>query len=129
MSEANETVLVVDSDVIARTVIAGYLRDCGYVVIEADSGEEALIALRHPPFSIDVVLSDVELRGDINGFAVARWVRENRPNVQIILASALEKTAESASELCEEGPALGKPYHPQFVLDQIRRMKAGHKPE
>jgi CheY-like chemotaxis protein len=129
MSQLEETILVVDSDVIARTVIAGYLRDCGYVVIEADSGEEALTALQHPKFSIAVVLSDVELRGAMNGFGVARWVRENRPELEIILASALEKTAASAAEFCEDGPALGKPYHPQLVLERIRRLRALSKPE
>jgi CheY-like chemotaxis protein len=114
---------------VSGATTGGCLRDCGYVVIEADSGEEALTALQHPKFSIAVVLSDVELRGAMNGFGVARWVRENRPEVEIILAAALEKTAASAAELCEDGPALGKPYHPQLVLERIRRLRAQRKPE
>jgi CheY-like chemotaxis protein len=127
MDGRHDTILVVDSDVIARTVIAGYLRDCGYIVIEADNGEEALIALQHPKFNISAMLCDVELGGTMNGFGVARWVRENRPGVQVLLATASEKAASSAAELCEQGPALGKPYHPKIVVERIKRLRAGKK--
>lgn len=39
---SSATVLFVDGDVIARLVIAEYLRHCGYKVIEAANTEEAL---------------------------------------------------------------------------------------
>ncbi|WP_274424737.1 response regulator [Chelativorans sp. YIM 93263] len=65
---AAETILVVDGDVITRTVIAEYLRHCGYRVVEAGTGTEAMQALQHPDFTIDIVLSDVELPGETSGF-------------------------------------------------------------
>jgi CheY-like chemotaxis protein len=121
--QISETVLVVDGDVISRTVISDYLRHCGYRVIEANSGEEALQAMQHEKFKVNVVLSDVELPGQMSGFALAQWVRQNRPDIHIVLSSAVERSAEVAGDLCEEGPGLSKPYDRQIVVEHIRRLK------
>jgi CheY-like chemotaxis protein len=121
--QITETVLVVDRDVITRTVLSDYLRHCGYRVIEANSGEEALQALQHERFDVNVVLSDVELPGEMSGFALAQWVRRNRPGVHMVLSSAVERAAEAAGDLCEDGPALSKPYETQVVIDHIKRLK------
>jgi len=118
-----DTVLVVDSDVITRTVISDYLRHCGYGVIEANSAEEALQALTHSNFDVGIVLSDVELPGDMNGFQLSHWIRQNKPETEIVLSSAVERTADAAGDLCEKGPALAKPYDPQTVVDHIRRLR------
>lgn len=118
-----ETVLVADGDVITRTVISDYLRHCGYRVIEANSGEEAIQALEHADFAVDVVLSDVDLPGEKSGFDLSQWVRQHKPGVAIMLSSAVERTAKAAGELCEQGPTLAKPYAPETVLDHIKRLR------
>lgn len=120
---SSETVLIVDGDVITRTVIAEYLRHCGYRVLEAGTGAEAMQALQHAEFSIDIVLSDVELPGEISGFALARWVRESMPQVNILLSGAAERIADTAGDLCEEGPYLAKPYDHRLILDHIKRLR------
>ena len=118
-----DTVLVIDGDVITRTVISDYLRHCGYRVIEASSAEEAVQALTHAGFDIDIVLSDVELPGGMNGFQLSHWVRKNKPGTEVVLSSAVERTADIAGDLCEKGPALAKPYEPQTVVDHIKRLR------
>ena len=40
-----ETILVVDDEVLIRMPIAEYLRDCGYRVVEAANGDEAIAVL------------------------------------------------------------------------------------
>lgn len=120
-----QTVLVVDGDVIERTVIADYLRHCGYRVIEANSAEEAVEALNYDGFEVNVVLSDVILPGEMSGFALSQWMRQRKPGVEVVLSSVIERTAEAASDLCEEGPALAKPYNPETVVDHIKRLKRG----
>ncbi|MBX3575422.1 MAG: response regulator [Mesorhizobium sp.] len=125
---SSQTVLVVDGDVITRTVIADYLRHCGYRVIEANSGEEAVAALEHEGFRVDVVLSDVRLPGPMSGFLLSQWVRQNKPGVEVVLSSVVERAAEAAGDLCEEGPALAKPYDPKTVVDHIKRLKRGGPP-
>ena len=98
------TVLVVEDEVLIRLVIADYLRDCGYKVHEAVSGEEAIAILQAPEVSIDVVFSDVEMPGSMDGFALARWVRANKPGMEVILTSGIERSADIAATLCEAGP-------------------------
>jgi CheY-like chemotaxis protein len=105
-------------------VISDYLRHCGYRVIEANSGEEAIQALQHEKFDVTAVLSDVELPGELSGFGLAQWMRQNKPAVPIVLSSAVERAAQLAGDLCEQGPTLSKPYDPKTVVDHIKRLKA-----
>ena len=118
------TVLVVDNEILERLAICAYLRECGFRVIEAANSEEALIALQQPKLNIDIVLSDVEMPGSLDGFGLARWVREHKPGLPIILAATPARAADVAGDLCEDGPLLIKPYDPQILLDQIRRILA-----
>jgi CheY-like chemotaxis protein len=122
-TSTNETVLVVEGDVLARHAIAQYLRHCGYIVMEAASSEEAVVVLSQTEVSVDVVLTAVELGGEMNGFALAAWIRAHRPGMDVVLASTVQKAAEEAGEICEEGPHLRRPYEPQQVLDWIRKLR------
>jgi CheY-like chemotaxis protein len=119
---APEVVLLVDGQAVTRTLIAGYLRECGYDVIEAVNEAEALLALEG--LKIDIVVSDVSFEGEGNGFALASWVRQNRPGLQMFLSGSVERSAAVAADICEEGPS-DKPYHPQHLVDLVKRMRAG----
>jgi CheY-like chemotaxis protein len=122
-----QTVLVVEDEVLIRLVIAEYLRECGYKVHEAVNADEAILILRAPEVSIDIVFSDVEMPGEMDGFGLARWVRANMPETQVILTSGAERSADIAGTLCEAGPLLEKPYPTQDVLDRIRQLAAKAK--
>lgn len=121
------TVLVVDDDILIRMPIATYLRDCGYCVIEASGSAEALIVLRHLDIRVDVVLTDVELESGTGGFAIAKWVRENRPVTDVVLAGSPRRAAEQAGELCSKGPHLKRPYEHVHVESEIRSLLAGRR--
>ncbi len=108
----------------ARTAIAAYLRDCGYRVIETASADEAIVILNDLKIAVDIVFSVVRMPGSLDGFGLAKWVREHRPGVVIILTGSMEKAASAAGELCENGPHLKKPYEPQQVVEWIRRLRA-----
>jgi CheY-like chemotaxis protein len=121
----NETVLVVDGDIITRTVIADYLRHCGYRVFEAHDALEAQQALQHQEFHVDIMLSDIDLPSGMSGFQLAGWVRQNQPDVKVLLSAAAERTASVAGDLCEEGPHLAKPYDAAIVVEHIKRLRGG----
>jgi CheY-like chemotaxis protein len=119
-----QTVLVVDAEVLVRMAISAYLRDCGYRVVEAASADEALAVLRQTDLTIDAVLCDVALPGSMDGFALARWIRDHRKGLNVLLSATPARAAERAGDLCQEGPHLSRPYEPQVVVDRIRRLLA-----
>jgi DNA-binding NtrC family response regulator len=121
-----ETILVVEDDVLVRMPIAQYLRDCGYKVIEAASADEAMAVLLHRDTVVDVVFSDIEMPGSIDGFGLANWIREHRPGLDVVLAGTISRAVDSAKELCEEG-LVPKPYEAQVVHNHIRRLLAARK--
>ncbi|MGA8772505.1 MAG: response regulator [Rhodomicrobium sp.] len=123
-TSTSSTILVVDEEVLIRFAIADYLRDCGYRVIEAASGKEAMLVIEKSDLKIDIVLCDAALKGKVNGFNLAQWVRTNRTGMPVILAGTPAKAADAAAELCDEGPNLARPYEPQLVVDRIKRLLA-----
>ena len=123
MATSIETILVVDDDIFVRMPIAQYLRDCGYKVIEAVSAEEAMAVLTHSHTTIDLVFTDIEMPSAVDGFGLAKWIRDHRPGVDVLLAGAVPRAVESAKELWRQGP-VSKPYDPQTVHNRIRRLLA-----
>jgi DNA-binding response OmpR family regulator len=76
-----------------------------------------------PTYSqIDVIFVEVQLGGGTDGFALAQWVRDKHPSIDVILTSGAAKAAEKAGDLCDEGP-LEKPYHPQEVVRRINILR------
>lgn len=124
----SQTILLVDAEILVRHALADYLRECGYVVIEAASGAEAVAVLEERSVPVDTALCDAQLADGMNGFELRRWVREHRPDIDIVLAGNLDSAARAAADLCDEGPQLARPYDPQAVVDHIRRLLAARSP-
>ena len=120
----NETILVVDGDIVSRHAIADYLRHCGYSVIEAAGTDEAMKALAEPTLGIDVILCDVAAIGVTTGFEFAHFVRDNHPGLEVQLAASIESSAKFAAQLCELGPHLDLPYEREAVIRYIRQLRA-----
>ena len=106
-------VLVVEDVVLVRMVVAAYLREGGFQVVEASGADEAIRVLRAVP--VDVVFSDVRMPGATDGRGLAEWVRENKPQIKIVLGSGVE------SEIRDES-ILQKPYDQGELLRRIRAV-------
>jgi two-component system, response regulator PdtaR len=117
------TVLVVEDEILVRTVIAAYLRDCGFDVIEAGNADEA-IRVMGAGIRIDIVFSDVNMPGSMDGFGLAQWLRQERPDLKIILTSGAAQTAKDAGDFREHGPILAKPYDHAGLARQLRVLLA-----
>ncbi len=116
-------VMLIEPDILIRTPLAEYLRECGFRVAEAFTVAEARDILAKAPAGIDMILMDADAPEE-NGFVFGAWVRAHYPGIEMILAGSIERTVTKAGELCEEGPALSKPYDHKLVLDEIRRRLA-----
>lgn len=115
--------LLVETDILVRHLLAEYLRDCGYKVAEAANANEARRLLADANLPIDLVLADAA--GDLDGsLALARWLRAEHPEIQVILGGTAEKMAAEAGSICDDGPALTKPYDHKLVLARIKQFLA-----
>jgi CheY-like chemotaxis protein len=120
-------VMVVESDVLVRMTVADYLRECGYRVVEAITGEEAL-GILGAGIKVDTILSAVKQQGAIDGFALAQRIREGFGGVEVILTTGNAMTAKKAGELCEQG-AGKRPYHPDLIVDRLKLLFEKHRPK
>ena len=64
--------LVVDYEPDILTMMAGFLRDCGYLVLTAGNAEEALGKLAKQP---DCLLLDIQMPGQ-DGLQLCRQIRD-----------------------------------------------------
>lgn len=113
-----ETILLVDTDPLQRSMVAQYLRDCGYRVVEATNAAEAMSALVYR--EVHVLVTDLALR-DESGFQLSARAKAVRPDLKVVVTHSAERTAKIAGDLCEDGP-LDQPYHPQQLAERIRRL-------
>jgi DNA-binding response OmpR family regulator len=119
-------ILIVEADGLVRAPLAQYLRECGYLVLEATNAEEARQLLTSGEWRINLVMTEVESVGG-NGFRLGTWVRRTFPNVGVIFVGGVARAAEKAGDLCEEGPTFSKPYHHRIVLDRIQSSLAARE--
>jgi DNA-binding response OmpR family regulator len=130
-ADAKPVVMVVEPEVLIRMSIADFLRECGYKVIEGVTAEDVETVL-HSDVPLNVVFAEVKLRGKIDGFTLARTLRQTHPHLDVILTSGVSAAAEKSADLCEEGP-MKKPYRAADVATRIqklleRRRSASRKP-
>ena len=123
---AQYCVLIVEPELPVRHPVAEYLRGCGYQVLEAVNTDEAMTLLVAKE-NVDVVLIDAAAPGTIDVFALSKWIRQKNHRAKVLMAGTVQKVTESAGILCEEGPHLAKPYHPQQLLEEIKRLIAAHQ--
>jgi DNA-binding response OmpR family regulator len=108
-------VMIIEPEVLVRMVVAEYLRDCGYAVIEAMAAKDLWTVL-DSGHRLDVVVAEVSA---VDGFAFAKRVRQTRPDIDVILTSGIMGAAHESHELCKEGP-IKQPYQPKDVEARIR---------
>jgi len=100
--ERKRRVLVADDSPFYRRQIAGFLREHGHEVHEAENGDEALAKLETVP-GIDLVLTDVEMPV-MDGFELARRVRSH-PDLSHVALVAI--TSLSGEESLKRGRDAG----------------------
>jgi len=112
------SVLIVDDEPIVRESIRDWLRDAGYQVATAESGEEALEMIEKQDFS--VVVLDVRLPGK-TGVRVLKEIKGLKPQIKSIIITAYP-SAELAAEAIKLGAVdyLIKPVVPDDLERLIR---------
>jgi DNA-binding NtrC family response regulator len=120
MESGTPTILVVEDELVIRSGVTNYLRDCGYRVLEASNADEAQVMLNTEDH-VGIVFTEVRTPSGMDGFALRRWVQQQRPNIRVILTSGVARAREVARDLCEGGAFMEKPYDYGELNRRIRR--------
>ena len=120
--------LVADDDPLILMDICDILESAGFRCHEAGSGEEAVERLETCAREVVLLFSDVEMSGEMNGFALARYVSKHWPWIEIVIASGRIKP--EADDMPEKATFIGKPFSKHLVHDHLReKLPDGKKPE
>jgi PAS domain S-box-containing protein len=117
-----ETVLVVEDQIEARSVICETLRRRGYTVIEAMNGPDAIVKGRQLDVAIDVMLTDVVMPG-MGGRRVAEVIRATRPGLKVVYMSGYTDSAIVDHGILEAGVTfVQKPFATETLLRRVREV-------
>jgi CheY-like chemotaxis protein len=112
-------VLLVEDEWLLRMDAAEMIRSAGFDVVEAENADHA-IEILEVHRDINVVFTDVQMPGSMDGLKLARAVRGRWPPIKIIATSGLVDVGEK--DLPEGGRFLGKPYSPEQLADVLREL-------
>lgn len=114
-----ECVLAAEGDTHVIAMTAESLRDLGYLVLTAETAQEALDVLRRGA-RIDILFSDVVMPGGMNGVQLAVEARRLRPGLRVLLTSGYTGAALDAHAVPQELPLFGKPYGRDELAHKLR---------
>ena len=117
------TILLVEDEDAVRMFGSRALKNKGYHVIEARSGEQALEVLRAEA-NIDVLISDVVMPG-MDGVTLAKLVRIERPAIKMILISGYsEDVARDGIDPDSGIHFLPKPFSLKQLAEAVKQVTA-----
>jgi CheY-like chemotaxis protein len=122
MPARRTSVLVVEDEILISNLIAEVLGEGGFAVHTVAEGEEALRYLESGA-DVDVLFTDINLLGPMDGSMLARQVRAQRPELPIVYCSG----RYSPSALAPPVPRsmfVRKPYDPADLCRLLTRLTA-----
>ena len=117
-----ETVLLVEDEDIVRELSSEVLRSCGYKVIEASSGKEALRSYKEFGKEISLLMTDVVMPG-MNGEELAKQLLSIQPELKILYTSGYIDNPIALSDGLKHGAAfIQKPFTNIELARKIRAI-------
>lgn len=101
-------VILLEDDPLIQLCTQEALELAGYEVLPASDGNEALRLLAKSP-DVEVLMVDVRLKGQFDGWEFARLAREDHPAMRIIYTTTAE-SGEYQARAVENSVLLQKPY-------------------
>jgi CheY-like chemotaxis protein len=120
ISEAKRAViLIVEDEFLIRINAVEMIEVAGFEVVEAASADEA-IAILEGRLDINVVFTDIQMPGSMDGLKLAAAVRDRWPAIKIVATSGHVKLGPG--DLPEGGRFLPKPYSPAEIMKTLREV-------
>jgi PAS domain S-box-containing protein len=120
----SETVLVVEDQDAVRQLVCNILEGCGYRILEASSGPDAIRLAQGYPDAIHLLLADVVLPL-MNGRVLAEEMRASRPGIKVLYVSGYTEDMIGRHGVLDSHQAyLQKPFTPEALAAKVRETLA-----
>ncbi len=121
-SRGAECILIAEDEPAVRHVVERVLTAHGYRLLVARDGREALDLMQEHGASVDLVLSDVMMPG-VGGVILAERLRDEHPDVPVMLMSGYGETDSVQNQLGQHGVAfLQKPFNAALLTAAVRAV-------
>ncbi len=128
----NETILIVEDEPVLRDMARDILEECGYRILEAADGKDALDVWNRQPDRIDLLLTDMVMPEGISGVDLATKLLADRPRLKVVFTSGYTANEVNQEMLARTRASfLSKPYSHAELAQTVRNCldkKLGKKP-
>ena len=108
-------ILLVEDEMLLRELMREELTDSGFDVTTVATGDQAL-KLMGGDRGFDLLLTDIRMPGEMNGWALGRRAREVIPSIRIIYATGY---TNEGNDLGLHERAITKPFRHAQILELI----------
>lgn len=119
MASGPTNVLVVEDEMVLRMRAVDIVQDAGFTAVEAVNGDQAL-AILEARSDIDLLFSDIQMPGGIDGLMLAHAVHERWPSIKIILVSGQVKVSDADKPA--DSRFIGKPLDAKQMVAELQAM-------
>ena len=117
----SETILIVEDEPVLRSMARDILEECGYRILEASSGKEALDVWNQRANEIDLLLTDMVMPDGISGADLVEQLLASRPRLKIVFTSGYTANEVNQEMLARTGASfLSKPYTHAELAKTVR---------
>ena len=121
LPRGNEVILVVEDEQAVRLLVGNLLQRCGYAVLSAVSGIDALNLWKQRKDGIQLLLTNMVLPDGMMGRELAEKLKGEKPQLKVIYTSGYSASVVGKGPSLVEGVNfLQKPYHPQNLAQTVR---------
>jgi PAS domain S-box-containing protein len=127
LPRGTETLFVVEDEDALRQLVVTVLEACGYTVIAAHSGVNALELWPEYASRVQLLLTDLVMPGGVTGRELAERLRKDKPDLRVVYTSGYTATQSGTGEPLVEGANfLQKPYQPDMLARIVRAALDRH---
>lgn len=126
MKNGKPVVLIVEDSPMIRMSAVDLVLSAGYDALEAGDADEAIRILESRD-DIDLVFTDVQMPGTMDGIKLSHYIRDRWPPVKLIVASGAAIVEESV--LPAGSRFFSKPYEDLTITEAMALLLASDDPK
>jgi CheY-like chemotaxis protein len=116
-------VLIIEDEALLAGMLEDVVRDAGHEVagVSGDSAEAEALARREKP---DVILMDVNIRGERDGVEIMARLKDEIPARVVFVTAYTDKASTARMQAVQPFAVLSKPYDESLIVETLGHLAA-----